>query len=105
MRTRIAAWAVAIPVSFAIVAVPAHRAGYLSTQRLIEVVVRHNADRFVPLGVLALVWAAAMVVLLELLLGANPTWIRHRSSARRGRLRFDGRRPEEPEPSGVPGSS
>jgi hypothetical protein len=76
IKIRLVAWIVAVPAAFGLVAIPARRAGYLSTQRLLDVVVRHNLGRFTPLVVLALAWALVTVALIELGLATTSWWAR-----------------------------
>jgi hypothetical protein len=65
---RVAAWLVAIPLSLIIVGIPARTAGYLTGQRLGDVVLKHGLDRFVPLVVIVVLSALVCTVLVTILI-------------------------------------
>jgi uncharacterized integral membrane protein len=79
---RILIWVIALPLGLALVGIPARKAGYLSSQKLLDVVIKHNLDRFVPLAVIVLLWALATAVLVHLL-AEGGRWYRHRRRAER----------------------
>ncbi len=66
LAVRILAWVIAIPVGLAIVGIPARKLGYLTSQKLLDVFVKHTLNRFVPLAVIVVLWALATTVLVEL---------------------------------------
>ena len=63
---RIGAWIVALPLALVLVGVPARKAGYLNGQRMLDIIVKHNVSRFVPLLVIVVLWALATAVLVTL---------------------------------------
>jgi hypothetical protein len=67
---RILAWVVALPIALVAVGVPARKAGYLTGQKLLDVIVKHDLGRFVPLVVIVLLWALVTAVLVTLFLAA-----------------------------------
>jgi hypothetical protein len=79
---RILIWVIALPVGLALVGIPARKAGYLSSQKLLDVVIKHNLDRFVPLAVIVLLWALATAILVHLL-AEGGRWYMNRRRAER----------------------
>jgi hypothetical protein len=75
---RILAWVVAIPIGLAIVGIPARTLGYLTSQKLLDVFVKHTLGRFVPLVVIVVVWALATTVLVELFVEGGRWIMLHR---------------------------
>ncbi len=65
---RILVWVVALPIALVAVGLPARKAGYLTGQKLLDVIVKHDLGRFVPLVVIVALWALATAVLVTLLL-------------------------------------
>ena len=65
LAVRIGAWLLAVPVGLAIIGIPARVLGYLTSQKLLDVIVKHNVSRFVPLLVIVVLWALATTVLVE----------------------------------------
>jgi|GEM_PF-1134934 len=63
---RVLAWLVALPLGLAIVGLPARKAGYLSSQKLLDVIVKSDMSRFVPIVVIILLWALASAALVTL---------------------------------------
>ncbi len=63
---RVLAWLVALPLGLAIVGLPARRAGYLSSQKLLDVIVKSDITRFVPILVIILLWALVSALLVTL---------------------------------------
>jgi len=61
---RIGAWLIALPLGLAIVGIPARRAGYLSSQKLLDVIVKHDLSRFVPIVVIVALWALVTALLV-----------------------------------------
>ena len=65
LGVRIGAWLLAVPVGLAIVGIPARILGYLTSQKLLDVFVKHTLGRFVPLLVIVVLWALATTILVE----------------------------------------
>jgi hypothetical protein len=63
---RVLAWLVALPLGLAIVGLPARTAGYLSSQKLLDVIVKSDITRFVPIIVIILLWALVSALLVTL---------------------------------------
>lgn len=63
---RVLAWLVALPLGLAIVGLPARKAGYLSSQKLLDVIVKSDITRFVPIIVIILLWALVSALLVTL---------------------------------------
>jgi len=63
---RVLAWVVALPLGLAIVGFPARKAGVLSSQDLLDVIVERDLGRFVPLVVVVLLWALVSAVLVTI---------------------------------------
>jgi hypothetical protein len=66
LALRLGAWALAVPIGLAIVGIPARVLGYLTSQKLLDVFVKHTLARFVPLLVIVVLWALATTVLVEI---------------------------------------
>jgi len=79
---RILAWVVAIPIGLAAVGIPARKLGYLTSQKLLDVFVKHTLARFVPLAVIVVLWALATAILVELFVEGG-RWIMMRRRRRR----------------------
>ncbi len=62
---RIGVWVLAVPIGLVIVGVPARSLGYLTSQKLLDVFVKHSLSRFVPLLVIVVLWALATTILVE----------------------------------------
>jgi hypothetical protein len=63
---RILAWVVALPLGLAIVGIPARQAGYLSSQKLLDVIVKRDLGRFLPIVVVIALWALVSAVLVTI---------------------------------------
>jgi hypothetical protein len=74
---RILIWIVALPIGLALVGIPARKAGYLSSQKLLDVVIKHNLDRFFPLAVIVVLWALVTAIVVQLLAEGGRAW-RHK---------------------------
>jgi hypothetical protein len=74
---------VALPIALVAVGLPARKAGYLTGQRLLDVIVEHDLGRFVPLLVIVALWALVTAVLVTLFLEGS-TWFAARRAERRG---------------------
>lgn len=79
---RVLAWLVALPIALAAVGIPARRAGYLNSQRLLDVIVDKDITRFVPVLVIIVLWALVTAVLVTAMLSLG-----ERLAARRRRRR------------------
>ena len=71
---RIGAWVLAVPIGLALVGIPARSLGYLTSQKLLDVFVKHTLSRFVPLLVIVVLWALATTILVEILVEGG-RWI------------------------------
>jgi hypothetical protein len=78
---RVVAWVVALPVALVAVGLPARKAGYLNSQRLLDVIVKQDIGRFVPLVVIVLLWALVTAVLVTVFLEAARRLHRERQPA------------------------
>ena len=78
---RIGAWVLAVPIGLVIVGVPARQLGYLTSQKLLDVFVKHTLGRFVPLLVIVVLWALATTVLVEILIEGG-RWLMRRRQRR-----------------------
>jgi hypothetical protein len=74
---RVLIWIVALPIGLALVGIPARKAGYLSSQKLLDVVIKHNLDRFFPLAVIVVLWALVTAIVVHLLAEGGRAW-RHK---------------------------
>ena len=79
---RLLAWVIALPIALVAVGWPARKAGYLTGQKLLDVIVEHDIGRFVPLLVIVLLWALLTAVLVTLFLEGG-TWFAARRAQRR----------------------
>jgi len=79
---RVGAWIIAIPLGLALVGIPARKAGYLSSQKLLDIVIKRNFDRYVPLAVIVVLWALVTALLVQLLVEGGG-WLMRRRHARR----------------------
>jgi hypothetical protein len=86
MVVRVAAWLVALPIALGVVGIPARKAGYLTSQRLLDVIVDQDVARFVPLGVIIVLWAVATAVLVTVFVeGGRRLMLRRRRTRERHR--------------------
>ena len=79
---RLLAWVVAIPLGLALVGIPARKAGYLSSQKLLDIVIERDLDRYLPLAVIVVLWALVTALLVQLLVEGGG-WLMRRRQARR----------------------
>jgi hypothetical protein len=79
---RLLAWIIAIPLGLALVGIPARKAGYLSSQKLLDIVIERNLDRYLPLAVIVILWALVTALLVQLLVEGGG-WLLRRRQARR----------------------
>jgi hypothetical protein len=73
---------VALPVALVAVGLPARKAGYLTGQKLLDVIVDHDLGRFLPLLVIVALWALVTAVLVTLFLEGGH-WFASRRAQRR----------------------
>lgn len=78
---RVLAWVVALPLSLAIVGLPARKLGYLSSQRLLDVFVESGTGRLVPLAVVVVLWGLVTAMLVTLLVEGGRHWMLRRRAA------------------------
>ena len=90
---RILAWVVALPIALVVVGIPARKAGYLTGQKLLDVIVEHDLGRFVPLLVIVALWALVTAVLVTLFLDGGH-WLMQRRA--RGRVEAEMASPGAP---------
>ncbi len=64
---RILAWVIALPLALIIVGIPARAAGYLTSQKLLDVIIKHDLSRFFPVLLIILLWTIATVILVTLI--------------------------------------
>jgi hypothetical protein len=83
LAVRVGAWVLAVPIGLAIVGVPARILGYLTSQKLLDVIVKHNLSRFVPLLVIVVLWALATTLLVEVFIEGG-RWLMLRRRRRSG---------------------
>lgn len=79
---RLGAWMLAVPLGLVLVGVPARKGGYLTGQKLLDVVIGRDLDRFVPLVVIVVLWAFATAVLVQVIVEVG-AWRLRRRQARR----------------------
>src|SRR4029078_7918904 len=79
---RLLAWIIAIPLGLALVGIPARKAEYLSSQKLLDIVIERNLDRYLPLAVIVILWALVTALLLQLVVEGGG-WLLRRRQARR----------------------
>jgi len=61
------AWVVSVPLGLALVGIPARKLGYLSSQKLLDIVVGSDVGRYVPLAVVVLLWALVTAILVQVI--------------------------------------
>jgi hypothetical protein len=79
---RIVVWIVALPLGLVIVGIPARQAGYLTSQKLLDVIVKHDIGRFVPIVVIVALWALVTALLVTGLVEGGRWWMLHRREQR-----------------------
>ena len=75
---RVLAWVLAIPLAFLLVGIPARLGGYLTSQKLLDVIIKHNITRFVPIFLIILAWALATAILVTLIVEISSLLLDHR---------------------------
>ena len=73
---------VAVPLGLALVGIPARKAGYLDSQKLLDIVIGRDSGRYVPLLVIVLLWALVTAILVQVIVEGGGRLLRRRS--RRG---------------------
>lgn len=71
LALRVGAWVVALPLGLLIVGVPARQLGYLSSQKLLDVIVKRDLGRFLPIVVVIALWALVSAVLVTVFVGGG----------------------------------
>lgn len=79
---RVLAWVVAVPAGLVIVGLPARKLGYLSSQKLLDIVIETDSRRYVPLAVIVLLWALVTAVLVQVIADGGG-WLLRRRAAKR----------------------
>ena len=92
---RVLVWLIALPLGLLIVVVPARRLGFLSGQRLLDVVVGTGWSRYWRVLVIAPAWALATTLLVQLMFFGLRKLADRRQAIRAER---EGRAEPEPEP-------
>jgi hypothetical protein len=80
---RAVAWVIAVPLGLALVGIPARKAGYLDSQKLLDVVIGKSTDRYVPLVVIVLLWALVTALLVQLIVEGGGRLLRRRRARTR----------------------
>jgi hypothetical protein len=75
---RIVAWLIAVPVGLALVGIPARRLGYLDSQKLLDVLIGEDTDRYLPLVVIVLLWALVTAILVQVIVEGGAWLLRRR---------------------------
>ena len=75
---RILVWVIALPLGLLIVGLPARSAGYLTSQKLLDVIVKHDVGRFVPIVVIVALWALVTALLVTGLVEGGRWWMLRR---------------------------
>ena len=84
LALRVGAWVIALPLGLLIVGIPARQLGYLSSQKLLDVIVKRDLGRFLPIVVVIALWALVSAVLVTLLVeGGRRLMLRRRRSKAR----------------------
>lgn len=81
---RVLAWLVALPIALAAVGIPARGAGYLNSQRLLDVIVDKQLTRFVPIVVIIVLWALTTAVLVTAMISIGQRMAARRRAPRSG---------------------
>ena len=79
---RAVAWVVAVPLGLVLVGIPARRAGYLSSQKLLDIVIGKGNGRYMPLVVIVLLWAVVTAILVQVIIEGG-SWLLRRRQRRR----------------------
>jgi len=80
---RVAAWIVAVPIAFAVTALPAYEFGLIRKGDVLDVFVGSGLDRYTRLAVFTLIWALVTAVLVQLLVEGGRWWSQRRRAAKR----------------------
>jgi hypothetical protein len=75
---RLGAWLLAIPLGLILIGVPSRKLGYLTGQKMLDVIVKHDLARFVPLLVIVALWALATAILVEAFCEGGRWWMLRR---------------------------
>jgi hypothetical protein len=75
---RITVWVIALPLGLLVVGLPARQLGYLTSQKLLDVIVKRDLGRFVPIIVVVALWALVTAVLVTILIEGGRRWMVHR---------------------------
>jgi hypothetical protein len=90
LALRIGVWVVALPLGLAIVGIPARQLGYLSSQKLLDVIVKRDLGRFLPIVVVIALWALVTALLVTLFVeGGRRVLSRRRRAKSRSRSAID----------------
>jgi hypothetical protein len=75
---RIGAWVLALPLGLLIVGLPARQLDYLSSQKLLDVIVKRDLGRFLPIVVIIALWALVSALLVTLFVEGGRRWMLRR---------------------------
>jgi hypothetical protein len=79
LALRVGAWVLALPLGLLIVGIPARQLGYLSSQKLLDVIVKRDLGRFLPIVVVIALWALVSAVLVTVFVeGGRRLMVRRR---------------------------
>jgi hypothetical protein len=78
LALRVGAWVIALPLGLLIVGIPARQLGYLSSQKLLDVIVKRDLGRFLPIVVVIALWALVSAVLVTLIVEGGRRWMLRR---------------------------
>jgi len=79
---RILAWVIALPLALIIVGIPARAAGYLTSQKLLDVIIKRDLSRFFPVLLIILLWTIATVILVTLIVEIGSVLLAKRRTKR-----------------------
>ena len=75
---------VSVPLGLALVGIPARKAGYLSSQKLLDIVVGSDLGRYVPLVVIVVAWALVTALLVQAIVETGGALRRRRARTSTG---------------------
>ncbi|MGH8982948.1 MAG: hypothetical protein ACRDY6_03610 [Acidimicrobiia bacterium] len=101
---RVLAWLIALPLGLIAVVIPARRLGFLSGQRLLDVIVGIGWSRYWRVLVIAPAWALVTTLLVHLMLFGLRKLGERRQAIRTERLGSERQGSDEPEPAAASGA-
>ncbi len=79
---RILAWVIALPLALIIIGIPARAAGYLTGQKLLDVIIKQGLSRFFPVLLIILLWSITTVILVTLIVEIGSVLLARRRTKR-----------------------